>query len=226
MKRYIRASSEQDDIEFFNLPVAYCNRLKKYIIDNNPELLPREVYSGEAYNDEDFLNSLNSLQLVFDSTSDLYYYVMDAVIYSPVDDPDAKNLKPILERYETNYKDIGIDDADYMQQSNYVVSGLDPLTGEEPFSPIDTDDAKSAITSWFKMSEKYPSCICICGKDYSAAKQLLRWVIDNEDQFIALYNRYKNPYKLDFLLDYCKQNVNSGHLLDWSGDQIDPFSLG
>lgn len=222
MRRYIRANSGQDDVTFFDLPRAYCTRLKKYIIDNDSYILPKEVYSGEPYTDEDFINSLDSLQLIFDSKENLYNYVLEETNYCPTGDPHLKNLQSIIEYYEpnTNYLE------DLSQKYKYVISSLDPSTGEELFSSMDKNDPESAIEDWFTKSEKYPSCVCICAKDDAAAKELLSWVIDNEDKFRELYRKYKNPYKLEFLVNYCKRHVNDSNLIDWSGDQVSPFSLG
>lgn len=217
--------SGDDDVEFFDLPRAYCTRLKKYIIDNDSDMLPTEVYSGEPYTDEDFINSLDSLQLIFDSKKDLYGYVLDATNYCPVNDPHLKNLQSIIDYYEPDMDDTYFLE-DLTQKHKYVITGYDPATGEEPVSPLDKDDPGSAIEDWFIKSEKYPSCICICAKDDAAAKELLSWVVDNEDKFRELYRKYKNPYKLEYLLDNCKRYANDSNLIDWSGDQVFPFSLG
>lgn len=222
MRRYIRANSGKDDVEFFGLPRAYCTRLKKYIIDNDSDILPKEVYSGEPYTDEDFIDSLDSLQLIFDSKENLYNYVLEEIDYCPTNDPHLKNLQSIIEYYEPDTDFL----EDISQKYKYVISGLDPSTGEEPFPPRDTDKPDTAINYWFTMSEKYPSCVCICAKDDAAAKELLSWVVDNEDKFREIYKRYNNPYKLEFLVNYCKRHVNDSKLIDWSGDQVSPFSLG
>jgi hypothetical protein len=123
------------------------------------------------------------------------------------------------------FLDMGIDYEAVSRNAKYEIASFEPF-GEPKFSPKWTNDPGRAISEWFKYGSKYPSCVCICARDDKAAQELLQYVVNNEDEFIELYNSARCPYKLDYLLDACRSRANRSKLLGWPGDQVFPFDAG
>lgn len=116
------------------------------------------------------------------------------------------------------------EEDDFLQKrGTYVVVAyandyLEPTGEDKTFI-----DPEKAIEYWFKLSKKYPTCTLIRG--YVADEKKLRaWVVEHEDKFRELYDKYKCPYKLDYLLDACKRPVSRSY--DKYPDQMYPFCLG
>ena len=106
--------------------------------------------------------------------------------------------------------------------SNYEVCHIDPFEGSA-FNPIEVDTPEAAITKWFILSTKYPSCVSICAKTRREAKELRTWVINNKEVVEGLWNRYHVPYTFEYLYNYCVE-----HQYDsiQRGDQVAPFAAG
>lgn len=216
MRFYIQASEhDTEDIEFFDLPNAYCHRIKKFIISYDPSILPED--------EEDFDSDLSGLQKIFNTKAELVEYLQEAVANNAEAFREAR-LDSALEKL---FPDNGSDNVpSYTQSSPYVVSGYDINTSETPFEDLEFKDPRSAIIAWFEQSDKHPMGVSIDAATIKDAQKLLKWVADNEDQFRTWYNQYNNPYKLEYMVNYCKRHQNDSNLIAFSGDQVEPFSLG
>lgn len=222
MKRYIKASRDNgiSDIEYFDLPNAYIHRIKNHIFNYNPEM----IIEDDWYEDNgDFLEDNYSLQKIFVNQDTIVDYLTKAI--DNCSDSKERNKLQGIVKYIQPEDDFDLADI-YSQSAPYQLDSLDPRTRESLFSPKEFKNPKSAIIEWFKLGTKYPTCVCIFAKDNAYAKDLLQWVIDNEDEFRSLYNTYNVPYKLEYLINYCKRHINDATIIKKPGDQVDPFSLG
>ena len=214
---YIRCNNNLDDREYFNLPNAHVNRIKKYIAEHLPEIIPDDYYSDTLEFQEDFC----SLQTLFADRDELLDFLIDAAdnCASPA---DCNRLNAIIDYINPQDDDYL---SDYTQKSPYVICSVVPF-GEPQFNDFSVNDPSTAIFQWFKYCEKYPLCVSICAKNNDYAKKLLEWVLDNKDQVMECYNKFNVPYKLDYLLDESARKVNSSNIISWPGDQVYPFCAG
>lgn len=224
---YIRCNSEDGitDIDHFDLPNFCIARIKNYIINNEPELIPDyghdeliPGYGDEDSNADEFYYDSFALQRLFDDLDDLKDYVEKAISYCP--DSECNRLEYVLEKINSKLEpEVYTWDS---MTSNYEVCHIDPF-GESAFNPIEVDTPESAITKWFILSAKHPSCVAICAKTRREAKELYTWVINNKELFEDLWNRYHVPYTFEYLYNYCVE-----HQYDsiQRGDQVAPFAAG
>ena len=228
MRFYIRASEySQDDIDFFELPQAFCQRIKNYIIKNEPEKIPEDEYMTpvDQYDfdllSEDFSSDLCALQKIFDTKEELISYLQSELADKTEAFKQAR-LGSVLDKLAPQEEE----EISYTQKTPYAVSGYDINTDETPFEDLEFKDPRSAIIAWFEQSVKHPMGVSIDAATLEDAQKLLKWVADNEDQFRTWYNEYDIPYKLEYLVNYCKRHQNDSNLIAFSGDQVEPFSLG
>lgn len=90
-----------------------------------------------------------------------------------------------------------------------------------------TNDPVVAIEQWFKISKKFPTNTYIQCRKRSDAIKLCEAA--EPDYIQKLYNKYKNPYKLDYLIDAVKKQVDNKCKYFYEneyGDMIHPFDLG
>ena len=224
MKFYIRANEySQDDIDLFEHPNAFCQRVKKYIIENDSDIISKENYD-EEYFEEDFLNDFTGLQKIFDTKKDLAAYIQE-IAASDINKFNEYRLSSVLDKLVPD--NLGSDRvAPDTQSVPYIVSGYDINTDEVPFKDLEFKNPRSAIIAWFEQSDKHPMAVSINAASIKDAQALLKWVADNEDQFRSWYNKYNIPYKLEYMVNYCKRHQNDSNLVAFSGDQVEPFSLG
>ena len=225
MRFYIRASEySKDDIDFFELSNAYCHRVRKYIFENDPKIIPASEY-GDGFL-EDFLEDPDGLQKIFKTKQELIQYLKDA-LSNRMEEFKQSKLDSALYQLDPVDEKLGSDRvAPYVQSTPYAVCGYDINTDETPFEDLEFKDPRSAIIAWFEQTDKHPMGVCIDASTIKDAQNLLKWVVDNEDQFRTWYNQYDIPYKLEHLINYCKKHQNDSNLIAFSGDQVEPFSLG
>lgn len=90
-----------------------------------------------------------------------------------------------------------------------------------------TNNPKQAIKYWFMMEVKNPGDAAISVQTRTAGVELCQAA--TEEYLTELYNQYKNPYKLDYLIQGAKRSVENGcrSVIEGEfGDQVDPFSYG
>lgn len=81
---------------------------------------------------------------------------------------------------------------------------------------------KEAIEYWLKESVEYPTCTTITGLRYQG-QAIHEYVTNNQEEFIDMYSKYKNPYTLDYLLQSCAKPCRQS---DKYPDQVHPFCFG
>ena len=87
------------------------------------------------------------------------------------------------------------------------------------------DDPVEAIETWFKFEARSPLYACITIGSREAAVALA--AAAEEERITRLYEKYRVPYKLSFLLDEIrKQKENGCHSYLGPGDSICPFDMG
>lgn len=90
-----------------------------------------------------------------------------------------------------------------------------------------TDDPYEAIRIWFEIGERHPGDTCIMCLTRDAACAVV--MEGTEDYLTKLYNRYRCPYKLEYLIDECDKAFENGCKYFYEnefGDQVHPFSVG
>lgn len=91
----------------------------------------------------------------------------------------------------------------------------------------DTDDPVEAITLWFKFSKTHRSDTSISCVKREDALRLCQAA--TPELLTTLWNKYKSPYKLDFLIDACQRQVArgcSGFYEHSFGNMVFPFDVG
>lgn len=216
---YIRCNSEDGiiDIDYFGLPNFLIARIKKFICNSNPELIHADEDEYEEAC-ENFYYDSYALQDIFNDLTEIRDYLEGNRNYFP--DEDADRLEYVLERInETLEPSVYTWDS---MTSNYEICSVDPFEGNQ-FAPVKVDDPESAITKWFQLCSKYPSCVAICAKNRNYAVELRSWVRNNKEILLALWNKYNVPYSFEYLYNYCVQH-NKDSIQ--RGDQVEPFAAG
>lgn len=120
----------------------------------------------------------------------------------------------------------------------YYISGGDwfgeNLENKEDCGPDDverqnkqTNDPRKAIKIWFMLSKKFPTCVDIITKTRADCITLLKEA--TPEYLTELYQQYKNPYKLEFLINASADKLAdgcSGLIEGEYGDVIYPFCGG
>ena len=84
-----------------------------------------------------------------------------------------------------------------------------------------------AIKSWFALSTKYPTQVCIIPINEEASMELLEWASYHPDAIGTWHLRSKCPYKLDYILNSINRQIGRGYSnIKFYPDQLDPFSVG
>lgn len=90
-----------------------------------------------------------------------------------------------------------------------------------------TDKPNVAIKYWFLNQKHYPTDVAILALTKDAAKELIGYAHDNKSSIEELSEKYKNPYKLSFMLEA----IDKKYTDECSGfcgtfDQVHPFDFG
>lgn len=88
------------------------------------------------------------------------------------------------------------------------------------------DDPKKAIIAWLRANKEMPTYASIDTNKNKAADILYGWVQANEEEFRSLCDKYKCPYKVDYLVYRCGRGRNNDFERSGYPDQISPFSAG
>ena len=97
------------------------------------------------------------------------------------------------------------------------------LKGVGPFA----DSPEKAVEKWCRYSQAYPTCTAIQPKTKEDGMSLLKWAAANEAAVRELLQRYKTPYRADWIMETVRRYASEGRTpMQWDGDQIYPFSMG
>ncbi len=109
----------------------------------------------------------------------------------------------------------------------FSVSAITDPFGELVATPKDYNDPEQAILNWCKLSKKYPTCVSIQPQTKEDAKALLIWANENFDKVRAYMNKYKCPYRTDWMQkEIHYQVINDNISMRWEYDQLYPFCMG
>lgn len=115
-------------------------------------------------------------------------------------------------------------EEEFVSDSRYTVSGTSASgSGDIEY----TDDPVQAITMWFKLSRRYGMNTCITTTRRTYALELLQAA--TPELLTKLHNKFKCKYKLDWLIDAVKRQLDSGARTFYEndlGDMIHPFDVG
>lgn len=108
----------------------------------------------------------------------------------------------------------------------FIISATSPC-GEELGSNVREQDPEKAILAWCRIGQEYPTCASIQADSEKSAFSLLKWADKNADKVRAYLDRYKSPYKPDYILDSVSGYVRNGKSsIQWDYDIVSPFSFG
>ena len=108
-----------------------------------------------------------------------------------------------------------------------VVETFDPSTGESPKMPKITSSPENAIENWFKLNQKYPTCVAIMAMNEESGMAVYKYAYENQDIIKSLASKYKSPYKIDYILKLINKKYKNGRTgITTFPDQLDPFCFG
>lgn len=101
------------------------------------------------------------------------------------------------------------------------------LINEDTETVCETDTPKVAIRSWFSHQPSNPTNVAIVATSIENAKLLIDYAHSRKDVIEEFHGKYKNPYKLSFMLEAINKKHDDGCKgFCGYGDQIHPFDLG
>ena len=115
------------------------------------------------------------------------------------------------------------DDSEWAQPRDVFNVTAFTNSMEMAFSPKRFKDPGKAIECWFKLEQKYPTCVMITGY-LRQAQELHQWSWDNEDKIREWAKKYNCPYDVEYILDACNKPVHRS--TDKYPDQCHPYDLG
>ena len=109
----------------------------------------------------------------------------------------------------------------------FIISATNGPFGE----PVGDDkyeyDCENAIIQWFRLSEKYPTCVSIQPANEKDGLALLKWADMNFEKLEVWAKEHKCPYRIDWLkLEIQKQTNNNKCSMQWEYDEVSPFCMG
>jgi len=107
---------------------------------------------------------------------------------------------------------------------SYLISGDD---GIHKYRSQYADDPEEAIYYWFRIGKVHKFNTSIMTKTRSDAVRLCE--AGTEEYLTKLYETYGCPYKIDYMINACKEQVANGckHFYENEfGDQVHPFDIG
>ncbi len=108
----------------------------------------------------------------------------------------------------------------------FIISAVTGSFGELVRS-VNEKDPEQAILRWCEFSEKYPTCVSIQPETKEDGLNLLKWAKLNFEKVETYLNRYRCPYRTDWLKTqiFCQVNNNKTSM-QWEYDQLFPFCVG
>ncbi len=113
---------------------------------------------------------------------------------------------------------------DPYQGHTYLISGDD---GKHKPRIQYANDPEEAIYYWFRIGKTHKFNTSIMTKLRSDAIKLCE--AGSEDFLMSMYETYGCPYKIDYMIDACKEQVAKGCKYFYEnefGDQVHPFDIG
>lgn len=116
---------------------------------------------------------------------------------------------------------------DFYQGHTYMISGSDEYGNNDSCL---LDSPLSALMAWFRIGAKFPTGTSIQCKHKSDAVALCETAISHKQSLTELHQKYKCPYKLDFIFEQAEKKVSDGckyfHEHGDFGDSVYPFDIG
>ncbi len=108
----------------------------------------------------------------------------------------------------------------------YMVSAITDPFGEIAGTTTEYTP-EHAVLSWFRYSEKYPTCVAICPATKDDGFALLQWAEKNSSRIARLAEDHKCPYRSSWLIEQISSQVEKGECgMSWEYDQLFPFCMG
>ncbi len=112
-------------------------------------------------------------------------------------------------------------------KSKYFVSAITEPFGEPVDAGIRENDPEQAFIAWCSYSEKYPTCASIQPHTKEDGIECLKWVSLNFDKAEAYMDKYKCPYKKDWIKEQIESQIRGGRCsMQWEYDELFPFCVG
>ena len=109
----------------------------------------------------------------------------------------------------------------------YIISVTEPGGYETAEAPVVEHDPQNAIIAWFRLGERYPTCVAIQADSEGSAFELLKWAGANRDKMEVWMKEHRCPYRSIFLFDSISSYIKQGRSsMQWEYDQVSPFSFG
>ena len=109
----------------------------------------------------------------------------------------------------------------------FRISAITSPFGEPVDNGKTTSNPEEAIKQWFVYSKKYPTCASICPETNTDGLELLKWAESNFGKIKTWAEKYRCPYKLNWLQEQITKQITKGDkLIQWEFDEIYPFSMG
>lgn len=167
-----------------------------------------------------------------------YYPGDDVVKFFAVEDTEemeSLHRHSIKESDENGFDEDDEEFVDYTPKTYQVSSSMPSKMGDDEYvnNDLDTDDPAKAIKAWFRVGEKFRGGTAISTHAKKDAQKLIDWAYENQDKIKEWHEKFKCPYKLDFMLKGIESKHNdrcSGFYedpeYDWATDMIFPFDVG
>lgn len=89
------------------------------------------------------------------------------------------------------------------------------------------DEPQKALMTWFRYSQKYPTCVAIQPETKEDGLALLEWAHHNPDQLDIWAKEYRCPYKIEWLKEQIAEQFKEKRCsMQWNYDQLFPFCMG
>ena len=204
-------------------------RFIKHPVLGSTEIDTVRIKDGENFNDSALGNRISEYIYSNGLIDDADTLINEAAeYYANLDGPRSHNYNKIVKTAKDDLEYSIQESKASAMSTNYEVYGFHENivdTGSDSNEETKaTNDPEEAITAWFQISQKYPLCTAICGKDKESAEELLQFAAGNAD----LINRLCRTYRVSYGASYLNTEIDNMLTRGYTGgsDQIHPFSFG
>lgn len=196
--------------------------MKRYIRSDTLNSADYEDYNKYIEIVEGMIDQGDDIDDVIDYIQDLYQKGKIENYEKNILRRDARNRAYGREQENLTEDDL----AEYYGQEpgTYNVSAFSNEYMEPAAAPRTFRDPGKAIEQWCKYQQKHPMDAMITGYRGTDEQKLRDWAVEHEDQLAQWCEKYKVPYKVEWLLDICRKPATLPK--SKAPDQLSPFSLG